>query len=105
MVAYVIAQMSIHDPETYRKYASLAHSAVKRYGGKYLTRGEPVSVIEGQPFEQRMVILEFPNEDAAHMMFSDPEYLKAAKFRHEASVGIVILQNGSESSMNPNPNV
>lgn len=105
MVAYVIAQMSIHDPETYRKYTSVSHAAVKRYGGKYLTRGESVSVIEGEPFKQRMVILEFPDEDTAHKMFNDPEYLKAAKFRHDSSVGSVIVQSGSESSENPNPNV
>ena len=40
MPAFVISMMSVHDPETYSKYTSRTPPIVKKYGGKFLTRGE-----------------------------------------------------------------
>ncbi len=40
MPAYFVCTMSIHDPETYKKYTALTPATVSRYGGKFLTRGE-----------------------------------------------------------------
>jgi hypothetical protein len=58
--AYVIAMMSIHDPETYKKYTDLTPPIVKKYGGKFLTRGERVTTIEGEEYTARMVSWSFP---------------------------------------------
>jgi uncharacterized protein (DUF1330 family) len=63
MPAYVIAMMAIHDPETYRKYTDRTPPTVKKYGGRFLTRGEAVSTIEGATYKDRLVLLEFPLED------------------------------------------
>jgi uncharacterized protein (DUF1330 family) len=46
MPAYVVAMMSIHDPLTYREYTDRTPSTLKKYGGKFLTRGEPVTTPE-----------------------------------------------------------
>ena len=62
MTAYVIATMAIHDPETYRKYTALTPPTVKRYGGRFLTRGDEVFTLEGEAFTERMVIFEFPSK-------------------------------------------
>ena len=76
MPAYVIAMMSIHDPETYKKYTDLTPPIVKKHGGKFLTRGEKVTTIEGEEYTARMVILEFPSEDHVRAWFADPDYIK-----------------------------
>jgi uncharacterized protein (DUF1330 family) len=55
MPAYFICTMSIHDPETYRKYTALTPATVNRYGGKFLTRGEEVLTVEGEKFADRLV--------------------------------------------------
>ena len=47
MSAYVISMMTINDPETYRNYTDRTPPTVKKYGGKFLTRGEPVATFEG----------------------------------------------------------
>ena len=47
MPAYVLSMMTIHDPETYRQYTDRTPPVVKKYGGKFLTRGEPVTCLEG----------------------------------------------------------
>ncbi|EXA31449.1 hypothetical protein BFJ63_vAg18386 [Fusarium oxysporum f. sp. narcissi] len=105
MVTYVVCQMSIHDPDTYRKYTALTPPVVKRHGGRFLTRGDPVSTLEGAPFKDRMVILEFPNEQAVQSWYQDNDYVTAMKFRHEASVGSMIVQDGRQNTENPDPNV
>ena len=105
MVAYVVCQMSIQDPSTYRQYTALTPPVVKRHGGRFLTRGDPVSTLEGQTFTDRMVILEFPDEQAVQSWYKDPDYAAAMKFRHAASTGSMIVQEGRGNTENPEPNV
>ncbi|KFA70986.1 hypothetical protein S40288_10353 [Stachybotrys chartarum IBT 40288] len=105
MVAYVVCQMSIHDPDTYLKYTALTPAVVKRYGGRFLTRGDPVSTLEGDKFKDRMVILEFPDKEAVDRWYQDPDYAAAMKFRHEASIGTMIIQEGRQNKEDPDPNI
>jgi uncharacterized protein (DUF1330 family) len=81
MPAYVIAMMAIHDPETYRKYTDLTPPTVKKYGGRFLTRGEPVNTLEGEPYKHRMVILKFPSQTHVQDWIADPDYKEATVFR------------------------
>ena len=53
MPAYLLSMMTIHDPETYRKYTDRTPPVVKKYGGKFLTRGEPVTCLEGEEYSGR----------------------------------------------------
>ncbi|MBE0633822.1 DUF1330 domain-containing protein [Candidatus Bathyarchaeota archaeon] len=104
MPAYVIAMMRIHDPETYRKYTDLTPPTVKKYGGKFLTRGELVTTLEGEPYTDRMVILEFPSKAHVEDWIADPDYQKAMKFRHaSSSMGKLLVQEGSENTEDPDP--
>lgn len=105
MVAYVIATMTIHDPETYRKYTALTPATVKRHGGRFLTRGDEVTTLEGEQFTERLVILEFPGKAEAEAWFHSPEYDDAAKFRRAASKGRLIVQEGRANTMDPDPRV
>jgi uncharacterized protein (DUF1330 family) len=105
MVTYVVCQMSVSDPETYRRYTTLTPAVVKRHGGRFLTRGDPVSTLEGDLYKERMVILEFPDDEAVQRWYKDPDYVAAMKFRHAASVGRMIVQEGRQNTENPDPNV
>ena len=105
MVAYVIATMSIHDAETYKKYTALTPATVKRHGGRFLTRGEEVITAEGERFTDRMVILEFPSVAAAQAWHADPDYDAASKFRRAASKGRMIIQEAGSNTADPDPKV
>jgi uncharacterized protein (DUF1330 family) len=94
MATYVIVTMTVHDTEMYREYTSRSPPILKRHGGRFLTRGTEVSTIEGEKFMERMVILEFPSRTNVDAFFKDPEYVEIAKFRHAASVGRVVVQEG-----------
>ena len=105
MSTYLISTMSIHDPETYRKYLALTPPTVSRHGGRFLTRGDEVITLEGEAFKDRMVIMEFPDRAHVDSWMSDPEYVEAAKFRYASSTGRVIIQDGRDNTANPDGNV
>lgn len=105
MTAYVISTMTIHDPETYRKYTSLTPETVKRHGGRFLTRGDEVLTVEGEPFTERMVILEFPCKADVDAWMNDPDYVAAAEFRHASSVARILVQEGRANTEDPAPKV
>ena len=106
MPAYFICTMTVNDPETYRKYTALTPATLERHGGRFLTRGDAVETVEGGPvFDERMVILEFPDRETALSWYHDADYQSASAFRRLASTGRMILQAGRDNSVNPDPKV
>ena len=105
MPCYIIATIQIHDPETYRRYTTQVPALVARHGGKFLTRGTPVTTLEGDPLTDRVVIIEFPDRAHAEAWSADPDYAPVRALRQSASTGRLILQDGVTDSANPNPNV
>lgn len=106
MSAYIICTMTVHDPETYRKYTALTPVTLARYGARFLTRGDAVETLEGGPdFTERMVILEFPDRQAALAWYNDADYQSASEFRRLASKGRMILQEGRDNTSDPDPKV
>jgi uncharacterized protein (DUF1330 family) len=104
MPAYVISMMSIHDAETYKKYTDRTPPIVKKYGGKFLTRGEPFTCVEGKNYDGRLVILEFSTQADVEAWFNDPDYQEAMTFRHAAStMNYLLLQEGSANTEDPDP--
>ena len=104
MSAYVISMMTVHDAEMYKQYTDLTPPIVKKYGGKFLTRGEGFDCVEGQTYTGRLVILEFPSKADIEAWFNDPEYQHAMKFRHAAStMHYLIVQEGGFNQLNPDP--
>ena len=104
MPAYVVSMMTINDAETYRQYTDRTPPIVKKYGGKFLTRGEAFTCIEGNDYDGRLVILEFPSKADVDAWFNDPDYQEAMKFRHAAStMNYLLLQEGSVNTEDPDP--
>ncbi len=104
MPAYVVSMMSVHDATTYKQYTDRTPPIVTKYGGKFLTRGEPFVCVEGQDYDGRLVILEFPSKADVEAWFSDPEYQEAMAFRHAAStMNYLLLQEGGENTENSDP--
>ena len=74
MAAFVIVDVEVHDPEAYRAYTSQVPATLERYGGRFIVRGGAVETIEGAWTPQRVVVLEFPNAEAARTWHASPEY-------------------------------
>ena len=94
MTAYAIVMVKVDKPDTYKEYTSRTPPIVKRYGGKFLVRGGEVDTIEGELFNDRLVILEFPSKQSIHDFFSDPEYRAAAEYRKASSEARILVTDG-----------
>jgi uncharacterized protein (DUF1330 family) len=85
MPAYVIVETDIHDPEQYERYKAASPEAVAAGGGRFVARGGELEVLEGDWHPNRLVILEFPDLDAAKRFYESEIYQEAKKLREGAA--------------------
>lgn len=94
MPAYVVVDITVHDPVGYEEYKKLAPPAVAAYGGKYLARGGAVETLEGDWSPKRLVILEFPTVERAKQWLNSEEYRAARALRHKTATTQMIVVEG-----------
>lgn len=95
MTAYVIADVTVTNPEGYAAYRPLAAASIAQHGGKFIARGGAVESLEGGWAPSRIVIIEFPSMAAARAWYDSPDYQAALKVRLANSTGRVILTEGA----------
>ncbi|MDX6485018.1 MAG: hypothetical protein QOF43_171 [Gaiellaceae bacterium] len=81
----MIVETDIHDPEQYERYKAASPGAVAAGGGRFVVRGGELAVLEGDWQPTRLVILEFPDLEAAKSWYDSPEYEDARKLREGAA--------------------
>jgi uncharacterized protein (DUF1330 family) len=79
--AYLVVDAKSSDPQAMARYRDLAQVAVANFGGRYLVRGAPYEVVEGDWQPQRLVIVEFPSMENAKAFYDSPEYRVAREAR------------------------
>jgi uncharacterized protein (DUF1330 family) len=95
VAAYIVVQIAIADPATYARYRDLAPPSIALYGGRYLVRGGPATVLEGTWQPARLVILEFPDRARAQAWWDSPEYAPAKALRQQSAATEMLLIEGS----------
>jgi len=94
MVAYVINDMEVTDPQLLDEYKKLSPATVAQYGGRFLARGGQTETLEGTWSPKRLVILEFPSVAQAKAWANSPEYAPAKRVRQQASRSNIIIVEG-----------
>jgi uncharacterized protein (DUF1330 family) len=92
--AYILVQSDVTNPDQYAGYAKLTPAIIEQYGGKFLTRGGRSATLEGRQAPARVVVLEFPNYDAAQAFYNGPEYTAARKVRAGAATMQIVVVEG-----------
>src|SRR5262249_60058220 len=78
---YVVAQLSIHDRDTYDRYVSRFMRVLSGFEGRLLAADESPTVVEGTWPHQKVVMLEFPDRNAFERWAYSPEYTEISKDR------------------------
>ena len=94
MPAYVVVDVTVEDPATYERYKSLTPGSLAPYGGRFLVRGGTTETLEGSWDPQRIVILEFPDVEAARAWWASPEYAEARALRQASARTQMLLVEG-----------
>ena len=90
---YWVGLVDVTDPEGYRAYVAANAGAFARYGARFLVRGGRNQVVEGNG-RSRIVVIEFPDYDAALACWNSPEYAAAAAHRAGRAVADIVVVEG-----------
>ncbi len=92
--AYIIAHITVTNPQQYEEYKKLSTIAMQTYGAQVCVRGGKVEVLEGDWAPTRVVVLKFPSLDAAQKYNASVEYTAARNARQGAAVMNMIAVEG-----------
>ena len=84
MTAYLVVDTAIENAQEYEKYKALAKPIAESYGGVYRVRGGDMDVLETDLWTPtRMVIIEFPDRQAARAFVDSEEYAPVKPLRRD----------------------
>jgi uncharacterized protein (DUF1330 family) len=95
MPAYVIADLTITDPQGFERYRQMVPATIANYGGKYVVRGGQVAKLEGDWEPKRLVIIEFESAERAKEWWACEEYRGAKALRQQTAQTNLIIVEGA----------
>lgn len=90
---YVIARANVTNASQWALYAAESTKAVQHYGGRFIVRGGPCTVAEGEG-RARNIIIEFDSLDQAKAYAFSAEYAAARKVREGAGMMDIVVVEG-----------
>lgn len=102
MLAYYIANYTVHDAEKHTRYLEAVLEAAVEAGGNVITAGDELTVLEGEP-GNHLLIIAFPTiNEAQHFYVSSP-YQSIITMRHESTNGWAIVAQSSATATSSRP--
>lgn len=93
MTAYVIARITVTDPNDYQNYASQTVALAEKAGGRFLVKGGHQTQVEGNSPE-RHVLIEFPDHETALNWYNSPEYQRILPIATSSSERDIVIVDG-----------
>ena len=95
MPAYLLVDAAIENVAEYEKYKALAKPIAEQYGGIYRVRGGNMDVLEADLWSPtRMVIIEFPDMQAARAFADSAEYAPVKPLRRNNACCTMVIVDG-----------
>ena len=93
MTAYALVNVEITDTVGFANYRKQVPASIAAFGGRFLTRGGAMEVLEGEWLPHRLVILEFPDVATIKAWYYSPEYQQLLQIRERtATTDFVIIE-------------
>ena len=94
MSAYIIADVTVTDPEKMAKYREWSTKAMQEHGAEVLVRGGEFELLEGPWTPGRLVVLRFPSREQAKAFYNSQTYTHARSIREGAGIMRMIVVDG-----------
>jgi uncharacterized protein (DUF1330 family) len=95
MPAYVIAVVTdAWDQDKLVQYREGNTKVVADHGGHFIARGGQQELLEGEWEPKRIVLIEFPDMDAARAWYHSDAYAPLRELRRSASVTDIVIVEG-----------
>jgi uncharacterized protein (DUF1330 family) len=95
MSAFIIVDIDIKNPARYEDYKKLTPATLIPFDGKFVVRGGPVEILEGDWKPGRFVMLKFPSVEKAKAWWTSEIYAEAKAIRQSCSEANMILVEGT----------
>jgi uncharacterized protein (DUF1330 family) len=92
---YWLAQVEVVDADEYKHYVAANQAAFKKYGARYVIRAGRHEAVEGS-CRSRLVVIEFPDYEAALACYRSPEYQHAITLRQGRAIADIAVVEGYE---------
>ena len=90
---YIIAHITVRDPERYKEYIEKDTPILEGLGGSFVVRGGTSQAVEGETLD-RHVVIEFPSYAEALTAYNDPDYQKVADIRRASAESVIVVVEG-----------
>jgi uncharacterized protein (DUF1330 family) len=94
MRAFLISQENLHDQAMFDEYRQHVLATLAPFGGKFVVRGGPLTVVEGAWPYERTVIVEFPSRAMAEAWYHSPAYQQVLPLRLKSTSSNVVIVDG-----------
>ena len=91
---YVVAQITVTDPDAYPAYMAKVKPVIAKFGGEFLVRGGRSQSYEGTPPGERTVVVRFPSYEKALEWYHSEDYAEAKAMRMAASTSVQTIVEG-----------
>ena len=100
MPAYLIADETVTNDEAFEEYKKRVLPLIERYGGRFLSRGAEVRVLEaGRDWApDRMVIIEFPTMSALEDWYNCADYAPVRDIRRRAAMSTLVVMDAGAAA-------
>jgi len=89
---YAVVRLTITDPDRFTAYASKAGQALAKWKGKPEAMTPQPTRLEGDgPLPDRLVLLSFPDREAALGWINDPEFAEVHALRRGSGHSDILL--------------
>ena len=92
--AYIIANVTVTNPEQYEQYKKLSSIAMQAHGAEVCVRGGAADVLEGDWQPERLVVLKFKSVANARAFYDSVEYSRARQAREGAAMMRMVVVEG-----------
>jgi uncharacterized protein (DUF1330 family) len=94
MPTYLIVNSTITDQELLDAYRAAVGPTLAGHDAKVRVSTDTAQTIEGEPAGPRVVVMEFPDEDAFRAWYDSPAYREVIDLRLKATNGFAVLAHG-----------
>ena len=84
MTAFIVAKVSMKNPEKFQEYAAGAKATFEKFGVELLARGKAIETFNGELDHQMTAIMQFSDIERATAWYNSPEYQALIPIRDEA---------------------
>ncbi len=91
---YVVAEVDITDPATFKQYSDKAPGTMAEFNGRYVIRGGKNLSVEGDA-PKRFVVIQFDSFEKAKAWEDSPAYQAIKPIRHSSAKSRVFIIEGA----------